>query len=84
MFNLNIASAIKKMPVNKLRDFIFENFYKRIGFVKKKNLLLNETFEKKGFLFLANKLIEKSPDPCNAKEQYQSFLRKENEKSVKQ
>ena len=36
MFNLNIASAIKKMPVNKLRDFIFENFYKRIGFVKKR------------------------------------------------
>ena len=50
----------------------------------KKNLLLNETFEKKGFLFLTNKLIENTPDPCNAKEQYQSFLRKENEKSVKQ
>ena len=37
MFNLNIASAIKKMPVNKLRDFIFENFYKRIKKNKKRS-----------------------------------------------
>ena len=40
--------------------------------------------KKKGFLFLANKLIEKTPGPCNVKEHFQSFLRKENEKSVKQ
>ena len=39
MFNLNIASAIKKMPLNKLRDFIFENFHKRIGFVKKEFII---------------------------------------------
>ena len=83
MFNLNIASAIKKMPVNKLRDFIFENFHKRIGFVKKE-FIIKWNVWKKGSLFLTNKLIENTPDPCNAKEQYQSFLRKENEKSVKQ
>ena len=32
---------------------------------------------------LTNKLIEKIPDPRNAKEHYQSFIRKKNTKSVK-
>ena len=32
MYILNIARAIKKMSVNETRDFIFENYYKRIGF----------------------------------------------------
>ena len=31
---------------------------------------------KKSFLLLANKLIEKTPNPCSAKEYYQSFIRK--------
>ena len=35
-------------------------------------------------LLLANKLIEKIPDSRNAKEHYQSFIRKKNTKSVKQ
>ena len=30
MYTLNIARAIKKKTVNQLRDFIFENYYKRI------------------------------------------------------
>ena len=38
----------------------------------------------KDLLLLGNKLIEKIPDPCNAKEHYQSFIRKKNRKSVKQ
>ena len=33
---------------------------------------------------LANNLIEKIPDPCNAKEHCQSFIGKKNTKSVKQ
>ena len=33
---------------------------------------------------LANKLIKDVPDHCNAKEHYESFLRKKNRKSVKQ
>ena len=33
---------------------------------------------------LANKLIEIIPDPRNAKEHYQLFIRKKNTKSVKQ
>ena len=34
MYALDIPRAIKKMTVNKLREFIFETYYKRIGFVK--------------------------------------------------
>ena len=34
MFILNIANAIKNMSVNKIRYFIFENYYKRIEFSK--------------------------------------------------
>ena len=40
--------------------------------------------KRKDLLLLANKLIEKIPDPCNAKEHYQSFFKKEKQKSVKQ
>ena len=40
--------------------------------------------EKRNLLLLANKLIEKIPDPCKAKEHYQLFIRKKNTKSVKQ
>ena len=40
MYILNIASAIKKMPVNELRDFIFENYYERTGFVKERSYYL--------------------------------------------
>ena len=32
----------------------------------------------------ATKLTEKIPDPCNAKEYYQSFIRKKSTKSIKQ
>ena len=47
-------------------------------------MLFNETFAKKGLLLLTTKLTEKIPDPCNAKELYQSFMRKKNTKSLKQ
>ena len=40
--------------------------------------------KRKGFLLLSSKLIEKTPDPRNAKEHYQSFIKEENTKSVKQ
>ena len=35
-------------------------------------------------MLLANKLIEKIPEPRNAKEHYQLFIRMKNTKSVKQ
>ena len=34
MYILNIARAIKKMSVNEIREIIFENYYKKIGFSK--------------------------------------------------
>ena len=38
----------------------------------------------KDLILLANKLIEKVPDPRNTKEHCESFLRKKNKKSVRQ
>ena len=32
MYILNIAKAIKKMSINEIKDFIIENYYKRIRF----------------------------------------------------
>ena len=49
--------------------------------------MFNETLQKKkkkDLLLLANKLIEKIVDLDNAKEHYQSFIRKKNARSVKQ
>ena len=34
MYILNIISAVINMSVNELRDFVFENYFNRIGFVK--------------------------------------------------
>ena len=47
MYILNIASTIKKMTINKLRDFIFERYYKRIGFSKEKSYYAMKNQEKK-------------------------------------
>ena len=84
MYILNITMAIKTMSINEIKDFIFENHYKWIRFSKKKQLLFNETLEKKDWLLLGNKLIEIIPDPCKAKEHYQSFIINKNRKSAKQ
>ena len=74
MHILNTASALKKMTVN-------ENYHKRIGFVKEKSYYsMKHLKKKKDLLLLANKLIQKNPDPHNAKEHYQSFIRKKNRK----
>ena len=44
----------------------------------KQTVSFNKTFEEKYLLLLANKLIEKISDPRNAKQHYQSFIRKKN------
>ena len=64
------------MPVNATKDFIFENYYKRIGFSKENSYYSMKHQEKKDLQRFAIKLIEKIPDPCNAKEYFQSFIRK--------
>ena len=73
MHTLHIASAIRKMSVNEIRDFILESHYNRIGFSKENSYYLMKCLKKKkkDFLKLANKLIEKIPDPPNAKKHYQ-------------
>ena len=68
MYILNIARALKKMYVNQIRYFIFENYYERIGFSKENSYNSIKGLEKKDLLLLANRLIEKIPDPLNAKE----------------
>ena len=83
MYTLNITAAVKQMSVNKIREFIFENNYKRIGFSKENSYYSMKHFKKKDLLLLANKLIEKISDPCNGKKHYQSFIRMKNKKSIK-
>ena len=70
MYILNLPRAIKKVLVNVIRDFIFENFCNRIGFSKENSYYLVEHLKRKkkekkilDLLMLANKLIEKNSDP---------------------
>ena len=56
------------MAVNKLRDFIFEDYYKQIAFVKESSYYSMKRLKRKYFLMLANKLIERIADPRNVKE----------------
>ena len=67
-----------------MKSKAFENYNKRIGFSKENSYFSMKFLKKKGLLLLANKSIEKIPDPRNAKEHYQSFIRKKNTKSLKQ
>ena len=54
------------MIIKELRYFIYENYYRRIGFPK-----FNETSEKEDFLLLVTtKLIKKILGPTNIKEYY--------------
>ena len=69
MYTLNIARALKKMSVNEIRDFTFENYYKWVGFSKENSYYSMKHLKKKYLLLLPNKLIKKRLDPRNAKEQ---------------
>ena len=63
------------MSVNLIKYFLFEKYYKRIGFSKENSYYSIKRVKKKKDLFLlANKLIEKIPDPHNAKEHYPPFI----------
>ena len=55
MYTLNIASAIKKMTVNGLREFIFENYYNRIGFVKESSYYSMKRLKKR-FVIACNQI----------------------------
>ena len=60
MFILNIASAIRKIAVNELRDSIFENYYKQIGFSEENSYYTRRHQEKKDLQLIATKLTEKN------------------------
>ena len=62
---------------------LFENSYKQIGFSKENSYYLMK-HQKKNLQLFAIKLTQKIPDLRNAKDHYQSFMRKKNTKSVKQ
>ena len=51
---------------------------------KGKQLLFNETLDKERFIVACNQINRKTPDCRNAKEHYQSFIRKKPTKLVKQ
>ena len=76
MYIVNIANAIKEMRIKKLKGFICENYYRRIGFPKEKSCYSK--------ISLPTKLIQKIPDATNAKQYYQSYLQRKNTKLVKQ
>ena len=60
------------MSIKEIKNFIFENYYKRIGFSEESSYYSIERLKKKDLLLLANKLIKKKiPVPHNTKEQYQ-------------
>ena len=72
------------ISVNEIRDFIFENYYKQNGFSKENSCYSMQSLKRKDLLLLAKKLIEKIGDPRNAKQHYQSFIRRKNRKSENQ
>ena len=59
MNTLNVVTTIKKMTVNELREFIFENYYKQIGFVKEESYYSIKRLKNKDLLLFATKLIKK-------------------------
>ena len=56
IYILDITRTTKKMLVNELRDFIFENCYKRIGCIKEINHYSMKRLKRKYLLLLASKL----------------------------
>ena len=68
---INVASAIKRISVNEIRDFVFENYYKQIRFSKKTVIIQwNISNRCKYILLFVYKLKEKISGPCKTKECY--------------
>ena len=56
MHIVNIANALKKMTVNEIKDFIYENYCKRIGFSKENCYYLMKQQKKKDLHLFVTKL----------------------------
>ena len=59
MYTLNIIKAIKKINANEIRDYTYENYYKRIGFSKEESCFPLNRLKKERLLSLANKSTKK-------------------------
>ena len=59
MYILNINRAIKKISVNEIRDFIFENYHKRMGFSKENSYYSMKLLKKKKRFLVACKQINR-------------------------
>ena len=64
------------MRLNWHRDFIFEDYFKRIGFLKESCYNSMKRLKKKNLLLIAYKLIEKIDDAIIAKEYSNSYLKR--------
>ena len=53
MYILNIAKVIKKMTVEELKEFIFENYHRRIGFAKENSYFSMKHQKKKDIKLFA-------------------------------
>ena len=63
-----------KFELTKSKTLSLKAIIKELDFLKKTFLI--QWNARKKTIVLAKKLIEKMPDPCNAQEHYQSFIRK--------
>lgn len=69
MHILNIFNVIKISQSN-LKNFIYENYYRRVQFPKENCYYSMKNQKKKHLLLLATKLIEEVLDATNAKPNY--------------
>ena len=70
-----LRESYKKMTAKELKDFIFQNYYKRNWIYYRKQQLFNEILNEKRSV---TKLIKQIPDASNAKEYYRPFLKSKN------
>ena len=57
----------KNKTMKELKYFVFQNYYRQIGFTKENSYYPMKHQKKKDLRFLATKLIAKTPDAGNAK-----------------
>ena len=82
MHIINITRAIKNMSINKIRNFIFENYYERIRYSKENCYQSMKHLKRRRFIVVCIQINKKISDLWNFKGRYQSCIRK-NIKSVK-
>ena len=81
MHNLNNVSAIKKITIREPKDFIYENYYRRMGFARENRYYSMKYRNKKDLQLFATKVTQKKiPDSGNAKERYNSYFKRKKHK----